>query len=333
MGISRSQEVQALLEFTYVASDSSFRHRERAHQTWWRAFVLGDSPGPHPRDPDEPCGNTVDPRESNEPGVLLGEEAAAALADALEKRRATKAAGLIDPRRVTTNLLSSQPMAFNLFGPLWADHTLATKFVQTIDPDCSSVEAVEFEFVPNGASIGDNSAFDVAVIYSAGREHALLGLECKYTDDFTARDRKDPENRFYGAPGHRSEAAYRAAYELSREVFAASFESCVANARLNQLFRNALIAETAYRSSGFARVSTGLVCHPDDERGVDAGRAMQAAVRRPFQLVTLDDAVARLQRLDLTRAQRDMVNLFWARYLGRALSESLASTLMARRQR
>ena len=318
--------MDSLLEFTWVASDDAFRHRERAHQTWWRAFVLGAPPGPHPKRPDDPCGNTVD---DGTPGVLLSEDAEAALRATLERRRGAKSAGLIDERRATGNLLSSQPMAFNLFGLLWADHALAADFVRTLDPDCTHVDAVEFEFVPAGASIGDNSAFDVAVVYAAGNERALVGFECKYTDNFTAKDRTDPENRFYGAPGHRSEAAYRAAYGLGEGAFAVPYEACAVNPRLNQLFRNALIAEAA-RTAGFDRVSTGLVCHPDDQRGVAAGREMQEALTLPFHLLTLDEVVARLQRMPLTRAQRDNVNLFWARYLGRSLSETLASQVMRR---
>ena len=50
------------------------------------------------------------------------------------KRRLAIKKGTIDPFRLFCNMLSSQPMCFNLFGPLVDDLELATHLVQLLLP-------------------------------------------------------------------------------------------------------------------------------------------------------------------------------------------------------
>lgn len=316
MPLTFTQKLQALFLTDEIGSDDTFRARERLHQTWWRSFVLALPPGPHPTRPDEDCCSTISPRE---PGSLMHEAAVAAFEATLAARRAGGGAGLIDERRVRSNLLSSQPMAFNVFGHLWADRDLAAAFVRTFDPSCREVLAVEFEYVPEGGSIGDNSAFDLALIYSDGSARTLLGLECKYTDDFTAKDKR---GIYYGAAESRHHGAYQAVFQAAKGVFLRPYAEYVESAALNQLFRNTLLAEKALQGGLFERVSTGLVCHPDHPGAMRAGAEMGAALGRPFHLLTLDEVVWRLQTLATTRALRDTLHLVWARYLGSALSAS-----------
>src|SRR3954467_13070989 len=61
---------------------------------------------------------------------------------------------LIDEHRLYSNLLSSMPLAFNLFGPLRLDLGLATSVVQLLFPDLrdATVRAVWFEHSPGRGS-------------------------------------------------------------------------------------------------------------------------------------------------------------------------------------
>ena len=93
--------------------------------------------------------------------------------------------------RLKDNLLSSQPLCFNLFAELSADLGLATRALRLVWPDViGRVEAIEFEWSPgrdDETYLGNRSAFDVAVFYSAaGGRRGILGIEVKYHEDLRA---------------------------------------------------------------------------------------------------------------------------------------------------
>jgi len=87
--------------------------------------------------------------------------------------------------RIYNDLLSSQPLCFNLFGELKLDFKLATTVLGILRPDAiKKVTGISFEYSPERSSerfTGDRSAFDVFVEYDAlngGR--GFLGVEVKY---------------------------------------------------------------------------------------------------------------------------------------------------------
>ena len=302
-----------------TSHEPTFRRAQRLHQAWWRAFVLARPPGPYPGRPDRTLGSTMpDPGDAN----FLTPGCARSFTEAVGERGAD-AAGLVAVKRARGNLLSSQPMAFNAFGELHQDLDLATRWLRGVVDDAAEVvTAVHFEFRPAAGDIGDNSAFDVAVEYRCPQGPTLLGLEVKYTDDFTAKRRGT--RTWYGGPGDRNERAYRAALaELGGGAFRASYERMVQSHAHNQLFRNALIAELARARGGYARVATGLFCHPGDPKALAAGRSFAGCLTRPFHLITLEDHIAGLQRLELSWPQRAWSMALWARYLGDSLSEAV----------
>ncbi len=294
--------------------EPSFRASQRAHQGWFRAFVLKRPPGPYPRRADQTICNTIsDPKDEN----FLTKASANALREAIEDRGAG-AAGLIEPTRVRGNLLSSQPLAFNAFGELAADLALCTNWLRTLVPDVIEATAVRFEFRPAHGDIGDNSAFDVAVEYTCSAGPALLGLEVKYTDDFSA---KRSGGTWYGGSGDRNEARYRACFERVQGAFSTDYVALVESPTTNQLFRNALIAETAAAQGQYAVVHTGLFFHPGDARAAAAVASFSAGARNVVAL-PLDRFVESLQLLQLSWPQRRWTMLLWARYLGEELSRS-----------
>lgn len=117
-----------------------------------------------------------------------------------EVANAKKNGGLISEPRIWNNLLSSQPLCFNLFGEFCFDFELATKFFQQLFPSrVDKVTAVKFEYSPGRGDkkyIGDHSAFDVFIEYSKDDKKGFIGIEVKYAESLR-EETKDKANINY----------------------------------------------------------------------------------------------------------------------------------------
>lgn len=95
---------------------------------------------------------------------------------------------VIKEPRIWNNLLSSQPLAFNLFGQLKLDMNLATQALSDLYPDLEIEEVtnIEFEHSPGRGELkytGDASAFDVFIEYiTKQKAKSFLGIEVKYAE-------------------------------------------------------------------------------------------------------------------------------------------------------
>lgn len=93
---------------------------------------------------------------------------------------------MIGEPRIWNNLLSSQPLCFNLFGELHFDLDLATKYFRILFPNrIEKVESVKFEYSAGRGKIdytGDHSAFDVFVEYTNAGKNGFIGIEVKYAE-------------------------------------------------------------------------------------------------------------------------------------------------------
>lgn len=95
---------------------------------------------------------------------------------------------LIDKRRLYSNLLSSMPLAFNVFVPFRLNLRLAAKVVRSLIPNIDLTEVLDvwFEHSPgrNRADLTDDrTAFDVAIRYRrSDGELGLLAIEIKYSE-------------------------------------------------------------------------------------------------------------------------------------------------------
>lgn len=90
--------------------------------------------------------------------------------------------------RIFNDLLSSQPLCFNLFGELALDIEFAAEvFMNLTSGHVARVERIEFEHSPGRGDVrytADNSAFDVYVEYvSQDEKNGFLGIEVKYHED------------------------------------------------------------------------------------------------------------------------------------------------------
>lgn len=96
---------------------------------------------------------------------------------------------VIKEPRIWNNLLSSQPLAFNLFGELKLNPKLATKVFKKLFPNCDvkTINEIIFEHSPGRSDpkyTEDKSALDVFISYlSEENEERFFGIEVKYSED------------------------------------------------------------------------------------------------------------------------------------------------------
>jgi len=96
---------------------------------------------------------------------------------------------VIQEPRIWNNLLSSQPLAFNLFGELKINKELATIIFKKLYPErnLKRVTVIEFEYSPGRKNMkytGDSSAFDVFIEYETEKnKKGFFGIEVKYAED------------------------------------------------------------------------------------------------------------------------------------------------------
>jgi hypothetical protein len=167
-----------------VSSDTAFRRRARLLQALWRegkAIPIGTHQG-------QPLGSRI--------AMPFAEEV---LANYLtENVREVVRREVLDPvqgkeklfraPRIFDDLLSSQPLCFNLFGELSLDLQLASAVMATLTGGrVRQVTAIEFEHSPGRSDpryTSDKSAFDVFVQYlDVGGRRGFLGVEVKYSED------------------------------------------------------------------------------------------------------------------------------------------------------
>jgi len=288
--------------------DRGWVRRMRLHQGWWRACVLGVPPGPHPQDASRRICNTIDDGETSGSGFIHPWAEAAARRAITD--RASGGRGMLLEDRFFNNLLSSQPLAVNHFALFRQSPELALAVMRLFFPDLKAVKAVHFEHAPAERYSDDNSAFDVALEVESARGSGLIGIECKYTDSFSATEYK--------------KAAYADLHARSGAFQASYVELC--GPRFNQLFRNQLVAEGLVLNGHHDFVDTVLFCSHLDEPAVETGRKFAKHLTLPqrFQVITYRDFIQHAQRADLTWEEREYVMMLWARYSAVALSGAVA---------
>ena len=164
----------------FVASDNEFQRRARLLQAIWR-----DEQGlPKGEHRGKPLGSRLAmPRAKAHLENYLTDTIRAVVAR--EVLGSKSKAKLYGKPRIFNELLSSQPLCFNLFGELAEDLNLATRVFYALLPDKAvRVTGIEFEWSPGRNDerfTGDRSAFDVFVRYvDAARHNGFVGMEVKY---------------------------------------------------------------------------------------------------------------------------------------------------------
>lgn len=180
-----------------VSSDNPLQAGLRLQQAWWRQACRGireagvlhppRKPG-KPSRPHNPLVVSMLPESTNgfTPNLMWPEsiDAYKVAKGALNAR-----AGLIYEDRLRRNLLSSQPLCFNLFGYLsQMDPNALLPWVRMFAPPATSVTRILLEYSPSVAELGaeplGGSAFDAFVEYTLPSDSkGFIGVETKYHED------------------------------------------------------------------------------------------------------------------------------------------------------
>ena len=174
----------------------------------------------------------------------------------------------IESDRLFNNLLSSQPMAFNLFCPLRQmleespeTATNVIKAALTGYP-IDKVTEVELEFIPknNESLIGDKSAMDAIIRFEdeAGKR-GFIAVETKYSENLGTNVAYDRDNEGNKIPRKQNLIAVQ---ELSRFIPTAEHSIMTGDTPLTQVYRNFLLSEMYGYKEGL--LSYSIILAPQD---------------------------------------------------------------------
>lgn len=257
-----------------VPSDDPFRERMRFHQRWYRATRIRKQDFPSPKDTDA-IGSmlTIQEWKANfhHPDAIAAVESSELSAANLD--------------RCKRNMLSSQPLCFNLFGPLKSRRNLATSIFRELIPRLEAVSKIRIEW-PGGKTqwLGDSTAFDALIEYEDDKgPGAFLGIETKLTEPFSQAT--------YGLDHSPKYADVMRRSGLWPEPKAAQF--LLTDERWNQLWRNHMLVEAVAQAGDPARQRGRLavIRHPDHVECAQAIRGYQSLLPdrgRPVIDITLD---------------------------------------------
>jgi hypothetical protein len=295
------------------AGDAAFTARMRFHQSWWRATVL-----------NVPCGHGPTSSSTSRYGSMLDADSAAAGQNfltaeifAVVQRRLAEGGGAMDSFRLLQNLLSSQPMCFNLFGPLVEQPERATRLLRgLIGDDLARVRNVAIEWSPQPAAdyLGDRTAFDAKVEYERrDGSVVLLGIETKLTDSFSQKP----------YDGER----YRRWMDSPRTPFLPEASAEVATPRHNQVWRNHLLGIAARDRVGspYAASRSVVLHHPLDDDGARVAASYRQLLKPDddtFATWTLDGVVDAFAAAASGDDEVRWVDAFRTRYLALERSEA-----------
>lgn len=183
-----------------VAADPPLRAKHRLLQSWYRETILRLEASPPAKGPRKtPVGNWIPPVDmsgSEEPNFLPG-----AALDAVRERERRRdwGGGMLDSDRLHRNLLSSQPLCFNLFGEL-AHHptTLADALRVALELPVAEIRDVRIEWAPPRDIAIGGASFDAFVEYTTTKGgRGFVGIETKYTEDLTPQDVTEAQWELY----------------------------------------------------------------------------------------------------------------------------------------
>ena len=285
--------------------------RMRLHQSWWRSERLGVPYGPGSgRASGNLYGNMLT-RADGERGLNFVSDAAWAA------YRSHPGRG-VEPDRCERNLLSSQPLAFNLFGPLTVDSALATRLLRPLVEDLDEVTGVHIEVPPQPKVeyLNDSTSFDALVTYlTTDGTRAFAGVEAKLTEPFTRRD--------FGI-----KPAYREITEAGGSPWRPGVIEECHDRRWRQLWRDHLLVEACAghpeRPYG-ERGRVVVVRHPGDPEIGPVMTGYQRLLTHPETCVDLplDRLLSSWRVHARSGTEQDWLQRLHDRYLDLALSEHL----------
>ena len=172
--------------------DGPFQRRMRLHQSWYRHEVLAAPYGTGPKRADTTYyGNML-----SADGAAAGLNFLTPGMHGLAMKRVAEGLGAEDAFRLLHNMLSSQPMCFNLLGYVALDYDLGTRLARSLwGTHVERVTAVRFEWAPapRREYLNDGTSFDAIIEYDSADGPGFISIETKLTEPFTPKvyDRRE----------------------------------------------------------------------------------------------------------------------------------------------
>ena len=264
-------------DLTLVPSDDAVTRRERRRQSDYREQVLGLLPGTSRGRLPRRLGNYLpaDDRRHN----FLSSEAA----DYAERRAVVvqDENGQLETTRLFTNMLSSMPLCFNVFGHLRAHRAAAVAVVnellgldlvalEDVDVRGRRIAGIECEWAPHrDEHLDDRTAFDAVVAARrADGSTQLIAVETKYVDKFS----RDPKS----AKADEKYDRFCREFGMADGAFGS-----LKGPATRQLLRNVLLTESVRRGGRpegpiFDEALTLVLARDDDESARSAVDAVAA---------------------------------------------------------
>ena len=272
-------------------SDNAFTRKARLLQSMYRVEI-GEEEGTGPtRASKRKYGNMISGGEVSGKNFLMKETFEYAK-KRVEKKKKEKTVETIDGFRLFNNLLSSQPMAFNLFHPLMLllkqDPAMVTLAVRSVFRNFPVYEVTEIglEFIPTPIEnyTNDKSAMDAYIRFvdNKGGKH-IIAIETKYTDVLGVNEASHCEEQKQML--------------VDTSLFSADFEELLmgSEVKLTQIYRNFLLTEQ-YRIKEGLRDSYSVVLspknHPSTEEEISSvTKYLKPELAYKLSAVTLEDFV------------------------------------------
>jgi hypothetical protein len=286
--------------------DPPFTARMRFHQSWYRSQILKLPYGTGPKITSKTYYGNMLTLEDGEKGLNFLRPHIFEVA----KRRVAESKGMIDRFRLFCNMLSSQPMCFNLFGPLVDDVEHATDLFQLLLPgEIKQVDKIRLEYTPEPANeyLNDRTAFDAYIEYTridGGK--AFIGIQTKLTENFS--------EKIYNQP------SYWKWTKSSSSSWPESSWAHLIQEDVNQIWRNHLLAAAClnHPESNFSEGHFWVIYHPLDTNAGLKLNTYQALLKpedKTFSQIPLDRLVDTwLNAAAAKEASREWLSNFSHRY-------------------
>ena len=292
-----------MAELRMVASDSTYQARLRQLQSDWRErqrLPIGHHDG-------APLGSRLEmPAAKDELTNYLTPTIRDIVRRETDREKGDEAQGkLYGEPRIFDDLLSSQPLCFNLFGELSADLALATEVARILWPDrVEAVTSIEFEWSPGRGEaryLDNRSAFDVVLFHSCpGGGKGFVGVEVKYHEDLKVKP-ATPKRRY-------DEVAETAG------IFRPDQRAALAAPPLQQIWLDHLLALSMLQTGEWA-AGQFVVMHPVANvpctRAIDRYRSCLTD-STTFDRRTLEEVLAAIRWV----SDSDWIRSFADRYFG-----------------
>ncbi len=238
-----------------VSHEPRRRALYRLLQSWYREHVLDVAPGVDGS--GRPIGSLLaaEAVRGNTDLNFIDPAVGTYAADRIPE--VVRAAGALDEHRLRHNMLSSQPLCFNIFGVLRPQPALRDVLAELFRLDIDTVESVECEWAPDKKDhLGDRTAFDAFAVYrSKAGQRGFVAIETKYTEPFSPKA--------YDPPIY-TEVTERCG--LFREGAAGALRGGMTN----QLWRMSLLAASVIEKGGFDLGCIAVLALADDSRAAAA---------------------------------------------------------------